>query len=156
MATTTTMTKEEPILLGFPGRMVGGGERLDHYSTKVGGAPDWPVGIASTTTSSAAAPAADAGDDDDDDDDAHAQQRQRQRQRQAQRQQPQSPPTEMTSCGKCGAVMALVVQAHAPLTSGKGRGEGSRAYHHSSHIFLNSTFIPHSHNSKRSPTPPLQ
>ena len=75
-------------MLGFAGRMVGGGERLDHYTTKVGGAPDWPPARAAA----ADATGADCSSE---------------------------PPEAMTACDACGTQMALVVQAHAPLTSGE-------------------------------------
>jgi pre-rRNA-processing protein TSR4 len=111
-------TPNAPVLLGFPGRMVGGGERLDHYTTKVGGAPHWPAGTSSSSASNSqqtsatnvcAAAAAGAAADVLDGDATATQQEQ----------QPQAPPSEMTACGKCAAAMALVVQAHAPLNSGE-------------------------------------
>ena len=81
-------TTPPPVMLGFAGRMVGGGERLDHYTTKVGGAPDWPPARAAA----ADATGADCSSE---------------------------PPEAMTACDACGTQMALVVQAHAPLTSGE-------------------------------------
>jgi|TARA_B110000977_G_scaffold191411_1_gene263509 pre-rRNA-processing protein TSR4 len=85
-----------PVLLGFAGRMVGGGERLDHRTTKIGGVPDWPPVRAAAAAncdlgwsgSLGAAP----------------------------------PPPEMTVCARCGDTMALVAQAHAPLVSGELTG----------------------------------
>ena len=85
-------TSSAPVLLGFAGRMVGGGERLDHRTTKIGGVPDWPP------------PAAAAADGDPDGSLHH---------------DPAAPPAEMTACARCGEVMALVAQAHAPLVSGE-------------------------------------
>ena len=79
-------TSSAPVLLGFAGRMVGGGERLDHRTTKIGGVPDWPP------------PAAAAADGDPDGSLHH---------------DPAAPPAEMTACARCGEVMALVAQAHA-------------------------------------------
>ena len=81
-----------PVLLGFAGRMVGGGERLDHRTTKIGGVPDWP-------------PSAAAAADADPDGSLHL--------------DPEAPPAEMTACARCGETMALVAQAHAPLVSGE-------------------------------------
>jgi len=69
--------------------MVNGGERLDHYTTKVGGAPDWPPPSSSSLSSSS----------------PHS----------PPSPHPPPPPSEMFSCGVCGAVMTLVAQAHAPV-----------------------------------------
>ena len=85
-------TSSAPVLLGFAGRMVGGGERLDHRTTKIGGVPDWP-------------PSAAAAADADPDGSLHL--------------DPAAPPAEMTACARCGETMALVAQAHAPLVSGE-------------------------------------
>ena len=79
-------TSSAPVLLGFAGRMVGGGERLDHRTTKIGGVPDWP-------------PSAAAAADADPDGSLHL--------------DPEAPPAEMTACARCGETMALVAQAHA-------------------------------------------
>ena len=85
-------TSSAPVLLGFAGRMVGGGERLDHRTTKIGGVPDWP-------------PSAAAAADGDPDGSLLL--------------DPAAPPAEMTACARCGETMALVAQAHAPLVSGE-------------------------------------
>jgi pre-rRNA-processing protein TSR4 len=85
-------TPSAPVLLGFAGRMVGGGERLDHRTTKIGGVPDWP-------------PSAAAAADGDPDGSLLL--------------DPAAPPAEMTACARCGETMALVAQAHAPLVSGE-------------------------------------
>ena len=69
--------------------MVGGGERLDHRTTKIGGVPDWPQAAAAECEKVGGSDAC------------------------------SSPPPEMTVCAQCGCTMALVTQAHAPLVSGE-------------------------------------
>ena len=96
------------MLLGFPDRMVGAGERLDHYTTKVGGAPDWPPSVSAAAVA-AAVEGADAGRDD-----------------ATPTAVPTAPPEDLTRCPTCSATMALVVQAHAPLGAEPGGEEEAR------------------------------